>query len=75
LSGQRERLLGTALLLSLQQQDSAVSHNAGVVAGGVAGVGILQQLRPVGSHALGSDHRRHDGRAATGFPNAHRKIA
>ncbi|MGA2905742.1 MAG: fused MFS/spermidine synthase [Candidatus Korobacteraceae bacterium] len=72
---QRERLLCTLLFLAFQQQDRAVSHNAGVVASGVARVGILQQLNLVSSHALGSDHRRHDGRSATGFPDAHRKIA
>ena len=62
-------------LLSLQQQDRGVSHHARVVAGGIAGVGVLQQLRLVGSHALGGDHGRHDRRSAAGFPNARRKVA
>jgi len=74
-AGEREfRALLGGLGLFPSDGHSAVADYAALVACGVAGVGVFQNLRVSRAQALCSDHGCDDGAAATGFPGARREV-
>jgi len=67
---ERERLLGGgSARRSFKESHGAVAHDAGLVAGRIAGIRIVQHLGLRGSKPLGSDHGGDDGISAAGFPD------
>jgi len=74
--GKRERrVLTLGMGRRLCQRHRAVSDHAAVVAGDVAGIGVMQQLSLVGAQSLGGDHDGYDRPSAAGLPDLRFQIA
>jgi len=65
--GELRALLGVRRTFP-RDRHRAITHHAGLVAGGVAGVGVLQNLRVGCAQTLGGDHGRDDGASTARFP-------
>jgi len=71
----KRRLLGSAMRRVLHESHRAITHHAALVAGRVAGIGVVQDLRVRGSQAFRRDHGGDDGISSAGFPNLRREVA
>jgi len=74
-AGERERFLPGLGRGRFDEGRGAVAHHAAVVAGHIAGVGVVQHLGLVCAKALGGDHHGDDGSSTAGFPIAEIEIA
>jgi len=74
-AGERERRILGLCAGGLDQSHGAVAHHPAVVAGDVAGVGVMQHLGLIGAQPLGGDHRGNNGPAAASLPNSQIQVA
>jgi len=73
---QREGFLaGGAIGRALQQGHGAVTHHAALIAGRVAGVGVVEHPCLGSAQPFGGHHGGDDGTSAAGFPHAEIEVA